>query len=163
MIKKHLWIVLIVSLCGFQFGYNTAVISGAILFVAKAFSLSVVEEGNAVSILLIGAIIGALIGGPLANRLGRRRGMQLAAVFFIIGALVAVLPATIDGFLIGRVFQGLGVGSVSVIAPMYLAEIAPPEKEAPMSAQTNSCLLWESWSPTDVTFFGVGKGRGTRW
>ncbi len=157
MIKKHLWIVLIVSLCGFQFGYNTAVISGAILFVSKAFSLSVLQEGNAVSILLIGAIVGASIGGFLANRLGRRRGMQLAAVFFMIGALVAVLPATIDGFLIGRVFQGLGVGAVSVIAPMYLAEIAPPAKRGAYVSTNQLLLVVGILVAYGCNFFWVGE------
>jgi MFS family permease len=142
MIKKHLWIVLIVSLCGFQFGYNTGVIAGAILFVSKAFSFSLSQECHAASILLIGAIIGALGGGILADHLGRRKGMQVAALFFIIGALLAVLPDTLEGFLWGRVFQGLGVGCVSVIAPMYLAEIAPSEKRGAYVTANQLCLVF---------------------
>ncbi len=128
MIKNHVWIILIVSLCGFQFGYNTAVISGSILFISKAFSLSTWQEGNAASIILIGALIGASLSGVMANRLGRRRSMQLAALMFLIGSLVAALPGALNWFLAGRVIQGLGVGSVSVLAPMYLAEFAPAAK-----------------------------------
>lgn len=128
MIKKNLWIVLIVSLCGFQFGYNTSIISGAILFVSKTFSLSFINQGHAVSILIIGALVGTLLGGFLANRLGRKGGMQGACLFFMGGALVASLSNTLGWFLVGRVLQGIGVGSVAVIAPMYLVEIIPPNK-----------------------------------
>ena len=140
MIKKQLWIVLIVSLCGFQFGYNTTVISGAILFVSKGFALTSVQESNAVSILLIGALVGAAFAGVLANYLGRRRGMQAAALMLMLGSLAATLPGTFEWFLIGRVIQGLGVGCVSVMAPMYLAEVAPPDKRGAY-VSTNQLFL----------------------
>lgn len=125
MIKNHIWVILIVSLCGFQFGYNTAVISGALLFISKSFSLSTWQEGNAASIILIGAVIGASVSGIMARHLGRRRSMQLSCLFFLAGSLLASLPGTFSWFLAGRLIQGLGVGSVSVLAPMYLSEFAP--------------------------------------
>lgn len=128
MIKKNLWIVLIVSLCGFQFGYNTSIISGVILFVSKTFSLSLLEQGHAVSILIIGALVGTLLGGLFANRVGRRKGMQAACLFFLTGALMASLSETLTLFSIGRILQGIGVGSVAVIVPMYLVEITPANK-----------------------------------
>jgi len=125
---KRFFSILIASLGGFQFGYNTSVISGALLFLAKDFSLTAWEEGIAASIILLGALLGASLGGSLANRLGRIGAQKGAALFFIVGAVSIFFSKNLDTFLLGRFIQGFGVGVVSMVAPMYLAEIAPSRR-----------------------------------
>lgn len=113
------------SLGGFQFGYNTAAISGALLFLAREFSLSAGYEGFAVSAILLGALVGSYLGGLIANRWGRRKAIGLSALFFLLGAALVATASFAHFFILGRLIQGLGVGMISVVAPMYLAEIAP--------------------------------------
>ena len=119
---------LITILSGFQFGYNTAVISGAILFLTGYFGWSVAEEGVAVSALLVGALIGACFAGALADNFGRKKTLHLMALIFLLSALTAATAEVATIFLLGRLFQGLAVGIVSMTAPLYLAEVSPPEK-----------------------------------
>lgn len=115
------------ALGGLLFGYDTGVISGAILFIKKDFELSPFLEGAVVAVLLLGALVGAATAGPLADRIGRRRLLLVAAVIFAVGALgCAVAPGT--GVLIAfRFVLGLAVGCAALTVPLYLAEIAPPE------------------------------------
>ncbi len=115
------------ALGGLLFGYDTGVISGAILFIKKDFDLSPFLEGAVVAVLLLGALVGAATAGPLNDRIGRRRLLLIAAVIFTVGALgAAVAPDT--GVLIAfRFILGLAVGTAALTVPLYLAEIAPPE------------------------------------
>jgi len=120
--------VIIASLGGFQFGFNTAIISGAILFLRKNFALTIAEESAAVSVILLGALIGSCLSGIVSGRLGRRSAMLLASLLFLAGALTAACAPGLLFFHIGRIVSGLGVGLVSVVSPLYLSEISPPEK-----------------------------------
>src|SRR5215207_3459493 len=109
---------------GLLFGYDTGVISGALLFIRQDFApLSPFVEGIIVSTLLVGAVVGAISGGPLSDRFGRRPAALLAAVIFGLGAL-AVAPS-VAFIVFGRFLLGLGVGLASMIVPLYIAEIAP--------------------------------------
>jgi SP family galactose:H+ symporter-like MFS transporter len=119
--------VFAIVLGGFLFGYNTAVISGALEFLTQQFSLTIFQEGLAVSSILIGALVGALGAGALADRLGRRRATLATALVFIVGTWMVARASSFDMFLWGRLITGLGVGFSSLIAPLYLAEIAPPK------------------------------------
>ena len=113
---------------GLLFGYDTGVISGALLFIRQEFApLSPFMEGVIVSFLLVGAVVGALSGGPLSDRFGRRPTTLLAAVIFIAGALAVALTPNVAFLVFGRFVLGLGVGIASMIVPLYIAEIAPPE------------------------------------
>ncbi len=113
---------------GLLFGYDTGVISGALLFVREDFApLSDFVQGIIVSFLLIGAVTGALIGGPTADRFGRRRTVLLAAAVFLIGALAAAFAPSAGFLIFARFILGLGVGLASLVVPLYIAEIAPPD------------------------------------
>ncbi len=114
------------ALGGLLFGYDTGVISGAILFVKDQFALSSSTESEVVSSVLWGAVAGALFGGWLADRFGRRPIILGAAVIFVIGAVGTAVTPTVSWLIAGRVVVGLAIGVASLIAPMYIAEIAPP-------------------------------------
>ncbi|MCA1307195.1 sugar porter family MFS transporter [Microbacterium esteraromaticum] len=113
------------ALGGFLFGFDTAVINGAVDALSDAFDLGVALKGFAVSSALIGCALGAWFAGPLANRLGRVPTMVTAAVLFFISAIGSGLAFGVIDLIVWRVIGGLGVGAASVIAPAYIAEVSP--------------------------------------
>ena len=115
------------ALGGLLFGYDTGVISGAILFIKEDFDLSPFLEGAVVASLLLGAMLGAALAGPLSDRLGRRRLIIAAGVVFAVGALVAALAPSTGVLLAARFVLGIAVGSAALVVPLYLSEIAPTE------------------------------------
>lgn len=115
----------VAALGGLLFGYDTGVISGAILFITKQFSLSSTMEEIVVSSVLIGAVIGAAMGGALTDHFGRRKMILLAAIIFTVSAIGAALAPTIDWLIAARVVSGIGIGLASFISPMYIAELVP--------------------------------------
>lgn len=117
--------VVVASLGGMLFGYDTGVISGALLFIKKAFSLSAAMQEFVVSAVLMGAIIGALAGGMLANRFGRRKMIIIAAVIFTLSALGTCVAPNLSALIIGRIVVGIAIGIASFTAPMYMSEISP--------------------------------------
>src|ERR687889_1147640 len=113
---------------GLLFGYDTGVISGALLFIKEDLGpLSDFVQGLIVSFLLVGAVVGALSGGPFTDRFGRRWTAMLAAIIFAVGALIVALTPTVVILIFGRFVLGLGVGLASLVVPLYIAEIAPPD------------------------------------
>jgi sugar porter (SP) family MFS transporter len=115
------------ALGGLLFGYDTGVISGALLFIPKDFKLTPFLEGAIVAGLLLGAMVGAGCAGRLSDRLGRRRLIIIAAVVFTAGALLAALAPSVAVLVAARFVLGLAVGSAALVVPLYLAEIAPTE------------------------------------
>jgi sugar porter (SP) family MFS transporter len=115
------------ALGGLLFGYDTGVISGALLFIPNDFKLSPFLQGAIVAGLLLGAMIGAAFAGRLSDRMGRRRLIMIAAVVFTVGALLAALAPTVLVLVAARVIIGLAVGSAALVVPLYLSEIAPTE------------------------------------
>lgn len=115
------------ALGGLLFGYDTGVISGALLFIREEFQLSPFLQGFVVSSLLVGAMAGAISCGPITDAFGRKKVVILAAVVFAVGALVAALAPSAAVLVAGRIVLGLAVGLASVIVPLYIAEMSPPE------------------------------------
>jgi SP family galactose:H+ symporter-like MFS transporter len=115
----------IASLGGLLFGYDSGVISGAILFVKNQFSLSATMEEIVVSVVLIGAIAGAAAGGALTNRFGRRRPLIWAGIIFTVSSVGTAFAPTVGWLIAARVVSGLGIGLASFISPMYIAEMVP--------------------------------------
>lgn len=113
------------ALGGMLFGYDIGVISGAILFVQKAFSLSPGLEEIVVSSVLLGSLLGAMAGGALADRLGRRKLLIGTAVVFGVGAIGAALAPGTALLVVARVVAGVAIGITSFVAPLYISEIAP--------------------------------------
>jgi sugar porter (SP) family MFS transporter len=115
------------ALGGLLFGYDTGVISGAILFITDDFGLSPFMQGAVVAGLLLGAMLGAAFAGPMSDRLGRRRLIMIAAVTFTVGALGAAAAPSAGALVAARFVIGLAVGSAALVVPLYLSEIAPTE------------------------------------
>ncbi|MGA2584958.1 MAG: MFS transporter, partial [Tepidisphaeraceae bacterium] len=115
----------VAALGGMLFGYDIGVISGAILFVKKDFSLSPGLEEIVVSSVLLGSLIGAVAGGALADRWGRRRLLIITAIVFGLGAIGAALSPDTAWLIAARVVAGTAIGVASFVAPLYISEIAP--------------------------------------
>src|SRR3954467_7460482 len=115
------------ALGGLLFGYDTGVISGALLFIPDDFKLTPFLTGAIVAALLLGAMVGAACAGRLSDRLGRRKLIIIAAIIFTCGALLAALAPTVGVLIAARFIIGLAVGSAALVVPLYLSEIAPTE------------------------------------
>lgn len=113
------------ALGGFLFGFDTAVINGAVDAVRGGFALDAAQTGFAVSCALLGSALGAWYAGMLANRFGRVRTMQVAAVLLVASALGSGLVTAVWDLILWRLVGGIGVGVASVIAPTYIAEVSP--------------------------------------
>ncbi|MCR9212822.1 MAG: sugar porter family MFS transporter [Proteobacteria bacterium] len=115
----------VIAIGGLLFGYNATVIAGAILFIKFEFSLSHFAEETIMGASLAGALIGAAVGGPLADRFGRRPTLLFTAAVFFFGALACAAAMDVLFIGIGRALVGSAIGLVSVVATLYLAEVAP--------------------------------------
>ncbi|MGJ5633127.1 sugar porter family MFS transporter [Nostoc sp. CALU 1950] len=113
------------ALGGFLFGFDTAVINGAVGALAKAFNANSVLTGLAVSLALLGSAIGAFYAGKIADRYGRVKAMIAASVLFTISAIGSGIAFGIWDFIFWRLLGGVAVGAASVIAPAYIAECSP--------------------------------------
>ena len=118
-------IAAVAALGGFLFGYDSAVINGANAAIEAEFNATSAELGFAVASALLGAAAGALIAGRLADHIGRLMVMRIAAILFFIAALGTGFAWDLWVLVLFRIVGGLGVGIASVIAPAYIAEIAP--------------------------------------
>ncbi|MEJ2594177.1 MAG: sugar porter family MFS transporter [bacterium] len=129
MNKKSGYIVLvslIVALGGFLMGFDASVISGVVKFIEPEFDLTKIELGWAVSSLTLTATLAMLLAGPLSDKYGRKRMLSVAASLYAISAVGSALAPSFIWLVIARMIGGFGVGASLIIAPMYIAEIAPP-------------------------------------
>jgi SP family galactose:H+ symporter-like MFS transporter len=113
------------ALGGMLFGYDTGVISGAILFIRQDFALSDFTVGLVVSAVLIGAVIGAAIGGDVSDHFGRRKVIIAAAVIFALGAIGTATVPDVSLLILGRIAVGIAIGIASEVTPLYISEISP--------------------------------------
>jgi len=117
---------LFAALGGLLFGYDTGVISGALIFIKREFGLTTAAEEVVVSGVLLGATIGAIFGGKAADLFGRRRVLLVTAAIFGIGALASAVAPSPTILIVSRVVLGLAIGLASTNVPVYLSEVAPP-------------------------------------
>lgn len=120
-------VALIVALGGFLMGFDASVISGVVTFIEPEFKLSNIQLGWAVASLTLTATLAMMVSGPLSDRFGRRVVLKWAAVLFLISAIGSALAPDYFSLVAARMLGGLGVGAALIIAPMYIAEISPPE------------------------------------
>ena len=121
------FISLVATLGGLMFGFDVGIISGAIPFIQPYFGWDELQLGWGVSSILLGCIIGAFGTGSLTERYGRKRLLIIVALFFAVSCAGMALAHNQTSFILFRIIGGLAVGAVSVLSPMYVAEVAPPK------------------------------------
>jgi sugar porter (SP) family MFS transporter len=120
-------VALTVALGGFLMGFDASVISGVVGFIEKEFELSNIQLGWAVASLTLTATLAMMVSGPLSNRYGRRPVLKAAAVLFFISAIASAFAPNYLTLVVARMLGGFGVGAALIIAPMYIAELAPAD------------------------------------
>src|SRR3954469_19951815 len=150
-------ITIISTLGGLLFGYDTGVISGALLYMREDLSLTTFWEGFVVSSLLFGAAFGALIGGRLADRLGRKRSLMICAALFFCGAIGSSTAPSLAPMIASRIVLGLAVGAASAVVPLFLAEMAPAHRRGRI-VTINELMI----APGQLAAF-IGTAGRDRW
>ncbi len=153
----------IAALGGLLFGYDTGVISGALLFIRGALDLSPTMQGIVVAIVLAGAAIGSAVAGLLSDRFGRRRIILAAALLFVVGAVLSALAAGLMALLGGRFLVGLGIGVASMLTPLYLAEISPARDRGAVVSLNQLCITVGILVSYLAGFALAGVAEGWRW
>ena len=120
-------VAMIVALGGFLMGFDASVISGVIGFIEVEFELTKIQLGWSVASLTLTATLAMMVAGPLSDRMGRRPVLKIAAVLFAISAVASALAPNFLILVVARMIGGFGVGAALIIAPMYIAEIAPAQ------------------------------------
>jgi SP family galactose:H+ symporter-like MFS transporter len=120
------FVAIVAAIGGLLFGYDTGVISGALLFLKVSFSLNDTTQEIAVSVALVGAIIGALSAGRVNDALGRKVTLLILAMIFTIGALLTAISPNLLSFIMCRILVGVGIGAAASVVPVYISEMAPP-------------------------------------
>ena len=140
--KQYLFFVTFVAaLGGLMFGFETAVINGAIHYVTEAFQLDAVMKGFVVSTALAGCVIGALFIGKPGDIYGRRFMLRIMAFLFLFSMIGTGLAPNIGVFIAARFLGGIAVGGASVLTPMYISEIAPPELRGRLVATNQLAIV----------------------
>ena len=150
------------ALNGLLFGFDTGIISGAILFINDTFSMSPLIEGIVVSGAMAGAATGAALGGRLADRVGRRRLIMLSAVVFFAGSFLMAIAPTVPVLVAGRLIDGLAIGFASVVGPLYISEIAPPRIRGGLTSMHQLMVTIGILSSYFVNYAFAGSGAW-RW
>ena len=163
----------VAALGGLLFGYDSAVINGAVDSIQEDFGIGNAELGFAVASALLGAAAGAMTAGRIADRIGRIAVMKIAAVLFLISAFGTGLAHEVWTVVLFRIVGGIGVGVASVIAPAYIAETSPPGIRGRLgslqqlaivsgiflSFAVNYLLQWLAGGPNQVLFLGLDAWR----
>ncbi len=134
MNKKLLLWSIVVALGGFLFGFDVAVISGAEQAIKRIWQLSDVLHGVAIAIALYGTVIGALFGGIPATKYGRKKTLLWIGIMYLVSGIGSAIAPDVYIFMLFRVLGGLAIGASSVVAPMYITEIAPAKNRGKLVA-----------------------------
>jgi sugar porter (SP) family MFS transporter len=164
MPRKLYLYTFVAALGGFLFGFDTAVINGALPFFRDHFKLTGSLEGWAVSSAIFGCVAGALFIGVPGDKYGRRYMLRIMAVLFIISALGSGLAKSVYEFMIFRVIGGLAIGGASVLSPMYISEISPPAYRGRLTITFQMSIVIGILVAfaTDLALIGTGENNW-RW
>ena len=156
----------VAALGGFLFGFDSGVINGTVDALAHAFGTRAATTGFAVASVLLGCAVGAFVAATVADRYGRRPTMLLNAVLFLISAVATGLAASAGAFIVARLGGGLAIGAASVLAPMYIAEVAPSHMRgrlASLQQMAIVCGLFAAFLSNDVIARVAGGASATLW
>ena len=159
-VSRVVMIASVAALGGFLFGFDTSVINGAVAALASSFHAGDTVLGLSVSSALIGSAVGAFIGGQLADRLGRVRVMGVASVLFCVGTLGSGLAFGLVDLSLWRLVGGVAVGVASVIAPAYIAEIAPAHLRGRLGSLQQLAIVLGIFAALLVDY-GIATGAGS--
>jgi sugar porter (SP) family MFS transporter len=122
-------VCLVGSTGGFLFGFDTSVISGVIEYISspRVFDLAGIAKGWTVSCIIIGCMIGCVLAGPMSSRFGRKKTLLLTALVFLVSSLGCAWSSRLTTFVEFRIVAGVAVGAASMLAPIYIAELSPPQ------------------------------------
>jgi SP family sugar:H+ symporter-like MFS transporter len=152
----------VAALGGFLFGYDSAVINGAVSAVEDHFDVAAGPLGFAVASALLGAALGAMTAGRFADRFGRLFVMKVAAVLFLVSAIGTGLAPTMTLFVVFRIVGGIGVGVASVIAPAYIAEISPARIRGRLGSLQQLAIVTGIFMSLLVDYLLAGAAGGSR-
>ncbi len=161
-IKSVLFIAFIAALGGFLFGYDTGVISGAILFIRHDLALDASQVEIVVSAVLIGAVFGAFLSGGLSDWLGRKKLLICTAILFMLASIFTALSTGFISIIIGRIFVGIAIGISSMISPLYIAELAPAKHRGALVA-LNQFAITIGIVISYAVDFGFAQTGSWRW
>ena len=134
-------LTLCASIGGFLFGYDTGVVSGAVVFIEGDLGISSLQVEVVVSVTVGSAALGSLLSGVPMQRYGRRPVIMLASALFAAGSLVIAAAPGFGALLAGRLVLGFGVGVSSMVVPVYIAEAAPPELRGRLVSVFSLCIV----------------------
>jgi len=139
--QKTLWLAAIVAaICGGLYGYDTGIVSGALLLITRDFHLSSFYQEMVASAILAGAVMGSFITGWMSERFGRRNSVMIVTAVFVTGALACAWAPDVYALIAARVFLGLAVGGSTQVVPMYISELAPAKKRGHMVTMFNIAI-----------------------
>jgi sugar porter (SP) family MFS transporter len=153
---------MVAAIGGLLFGFDTAVINGAIVFIKQQFGLSDSQTEIAASSLLLGCVIGASIAAFTSDRFGRKRVLLGAAALFTLSSIGAALPRNLIEFSTARLFGGVAIGIASTLSPLYIAEISPAQKRGLLVSLNQLAIVTGILLSYSVNYLLTGAGP-TNW
>eukprot|EP01138_Halocafeteria_seosinensis_P014674 gb/GECG01014979.1/.p1 GENE.gb/GECG01014979.1/~~gb/GECG01014979.1/.p1 ORF type:complete len:686 (+),score=79.24 gb/GECG01014979.1/:1-2058(+) len=158
-----IYVTIVGAIGGLLFGYDTGVVSGALLQIETYFELDDVEKEAVVSITVLGAILGSSCSGSIGNRVGRKPVVMVASLIFIGGAVLMGLAQSLFTLLAGRLIVGLAIGQASMVVPMYIAEMAPSKYRGRLVTVNTLFITGGQFLAALVGGAFSGQSDGWRW
>jgi SP family galactose:H+ symporter-like MFS transporter len=161
--KKNMFLYVVAGVAaigGVLFGFDTGVISGALLFIKQQWTLSATSQEFVVSAVLIGAMIGAALSGRIADSFGRKRTIIVTACIFAVGSIAAALAKSVEMLIMSRVIIGIAIGIASFCVPLYISEVAPAKQRGALVSLNQLAItigIFVSYFIDDI-FAGVSSG-----
>jgi len=154
----------VAAIGGLLFGFDTAVINGAIVFIKQQFALSDSQTEIAASSLLLGCVLGASVAALTSDRLGRKRVLLAAAALFTLSSVGAALPRDLIEFVFARLIGGVAIGIASTLSPLYIAEISPAQKRGLLVSLNQLAIVSGILLSYSVNYLLSGAGPSNwRW
>src|SRR3989454_9238953 len=155
---------MVAAIGGLLFGFDTAVINGAIVFVKQQFALTESQTEIAASSLLLGCVVGASIAAFTSDRFGRKRVLLGAAALFTISSIGAALPRNLIEFAVARLLGGVAIGIASTLSPLYIAEISPARNRGLLVSLNQLAIVSGILLSYSVNYLLTGAGPANwRW